>query len=84
MASRPTRRRMRVTDVDFRKCASQKIGYATKDAALDAAEATMRRGNVQPGCHLTPYLCDACGEWHIYNRQVVAVPGQRRRGGGQG
>jgi hypothetical protein len=40
---------------------------------LDAAEAMMLAGKVKRGCHITPYTCDACGEWHVGNKVIVPV-----------
>ena len=60
------------------RCESQKIGYASKEAALGGAEASMLKGLVQPGCHLTPYLCVQCDEWHLFNRRIVRVSGVER------
>lgn len=55
------------------KCASRKICYRNKAVALDAAELLMEAGRVDPGCHITPYLCADCGDWHVYNRRIVEV-----------
>lgn len=74
MASSPTRRRVPPTVAT--KCESQKIGYATRADALDAAEHTMDAGRVKPGCHIMPYLCDRCGEWHVANQIIVPIPRQ--------
>ena len=51
--------------------ASQKACYPTKLIALDAAEVMMEKGWVHPGCHITPYRCPDCGQWHVGNRQIV-------------
>ena len=48
-----------------------KIGYATRVAALDACESQMDAGRVEPGCHVMPYRCDVCGEWHTRNQRIV-------------
>jgi len=40
---------------------------------LDACEEMMERGLVRPGCHLTPYPCDQCSEFHITNRVIVPL-----------
>jgi hypothetical protein len=74
MASSPTRGRVKTTTGYFRKCESLKVGYPTYAEALDAAERSMARGAVKPGCHLTPYECDRCDEWHIANRVIVPIP----------
>jgi len=71
MASTPTRQRVRLIAGGFRKCESEKIGYATKEEALRAAERMMDAGKVKPGCHITPYPCDRCSEWHVSNRRIV-------------
>lgn len=55
----------------YPRCTSGKAGYRDRAAALDQAEALMAQGTVQPRCHLTPYRCDRCGEWHLYNRRVI-------------
>lgn len=69
MASSPTRQRVRPDDAV--RCTTQKRGYRTKADALDAAERMMQAGRVKPGCHITPYACVACGEWHVANRVIV-------------
>lgn len=74
MASRPTRLHIDGQRDAFRKCASQKVGYATFDEALSGAEWLMEQGRVDPGCHITPYPCADCGEWHVANRRVVWRP----------
>lgn len=74
MASRPTRLTLNTANGNYRKCVSQKVGYATKDEALDAAERMMELGKVRPGCHITPYLCSDCAEWHVSNRVIVWIP----------
>jgi hypothetical protein len=48
-------------------------GYRSRDQALDAADAWMARGEVTPGCHLTPYRCRGCRQWHLYQRRIVRV-----------
>ncbi len=57
------------------RCATRKIGFATKGQALDVAELMMEQGHVSPGCHITPYECDECGQWHVSNRVIVPVSG---------
>jgi hypothetical protein len=71
MASSPTRSRRHGT---IRACETQKVCFASRELALDAAEMMMERGNVSPGCHITPYPCEDCGRWHVGNRQIVYVP----------
>jgi len=71
MASHPTRQRVDLRALGFRRCTSQKVGYRTYDEALDAAELMMQRGRVRAGCHITPYQCDRCHEWHVANRVIV-------------
>ena len=86
MASHATRLHMRV-DRLTRKCETLKIGYLTRDDALDACEGQMLAGRVSPGCHIMPYRCELCGEWHTRNQRIVFTevpenPGQhdyRRR-----
>lgn len=74
MASRATRRHIRVTDPEYRRCSSQKRGYATYAEALDAAEDMMRAGRVNRGCHITPYQCDECPLWHVANKRILFPP----------
>ncbi len=50
-----------------------KIGYETYDDALTAAELQMDSGAVKPGCHITPYRCDDCGAFHLWNRVIVPL-----------
>lgn len=57
------------------------MGYATYDRALDVAELMMEKGEVNPGCHITPYACDDCGEWHVANRVIVPIGRKWRRNG---
>lgn len=54
-----------------RRCTSFKAEYVSLAQAEDAAEDQMDAGFVRPGCHLTPYLCEECGRWHLANRQIV-------------
>ena len=56
------------------RCTTQKRGYHTEAQALTAADRMMTAGRVLPGCHLTPYHCAVCGEWHVYNRRIVFPP----------
>lgn len=73
MASSPARRHLtRVT----RRCVTHKVGFRTYLQALDAAERLMEQGRVHPGCHITPYRCADCGEWHVYNRIIVWTGGR--------
>ncbi len=74
MASTPTRKRIDPDDLAIKCEASLKVGYQTRQQALDGAERAMDAGRVSPGCHLTPYLCDDCGEYHVHNRRIVDVP----------
>lgn len=71
MASSPTRQHYDMRRFSLSKCASQKRCYPDKARALDAAEHLMDEGRVNPGCHLTPYLCPDCRSWHIGNRRIV-------------
>ena len=71
MASYATRFHVDPRSSWFRRCETQKVGYPTYEAALDIAERMMDVGKVRPGCHITPYLCDACGEYHVANRVIV-------------
>lgn len=73
VASRPTRMRVDLRALSFRRCESQKVGYPTYEQALDAAERAMALDKVLPGCHITPYACPDCGEWHNANRRIVQV-----------
>lgn len=77
VASTPTRGSVKPLDGPF--CSTRKIGWETKDAAHDVAERMMLVGDVEPGCHITPYHCAECGRWHVGNRRIVFVGG--RRGG---
>ncbi len=70
MASRPTRQHIDVARMIV-KCETMKVGYETRAEALDGAESGMDAGKVDPGCHLTPYACELCGEWHVRNRRIV-------------
>ena len=70
MASSATRLHVRV-DRLTRKCETMKIGYPTRDDALEACEGQMRAGRVDPGCHVMPYRCDQCGAWHTRNQRIV-------------
>lgn len=38
----------------------------------------MQHGRVNPGCHITPYQCDECREWHLANRVIVPLPKSKR------
>lgn len=71
MASHPTRQKVRLRDVGVRRCESLKVGYGSYDEALQAAELMMLEGRVDPGCHITPYACDRCPEYHVANRRIV-------------
>jgi hypothetical protein len=75
MASRQTRLRRR-GDVVPNRCTSQKTSYANYSEALTAAEQIMERGHVTRGCHITPYLCDSCDRWHVWNRPIVFPKGR--------
>jgi len=78
MASRPTRYRLKMHRVT-RLCPTEKWCFRTRDHALDAAERQMMKGQVMPGCHITPFQCDACGYWHLGNKVIVPLgPNQRR------
>ena len=80
MASDPTRGLVRPGDPAYRRCLSLKVGYATYDEALLVAERMMADGRVDPGCHITPYACSFCDEWHVWNKQNVATRrGKQRR-----
>lgn len=71
MASSPTRFSLDVERQYLERCATCKRGFPTKAAALDVAEQMMDDGQVNPGCHITPYLCPVCHEWHVTNRVIV-------------
>lgn len=70
MSSQPTRLRVHQRMAGYRKCESQKVGFATYEAALTAAEMMMLSGRVNRGCHMTPYQCQRCDEWHVCNRRI--------------
>jgi len=69
MASSPTR--LHVDIPSARRCVSQKVGFTGYEQALAAAERMMDAGRVRTGCHITPYACADCGEWHVANRVIV-------------
>ena len=71
MASRQTRGKVDL--LRMRRCASGKVGWVTRDEALDAAELMMLNGHVEAGCHIMPYQCETCRQWHIGNRRIVPV-----------
>lgn len=71
MASSPTR--LAVDPERAITCVSLKLSLPTREAALEHAEQMMLRGKVHPGCHITPYECADCGQWHVYNRIIVKV-----------
>lgn len=77
MASRPTRQHVSTREPSYRKCVSEKVGYATKAEAIEAAELQMLEDKVKPGCHITPYFCRDCQEWHVGNRVIVPLKWQR-------
>lgn len=77
MASTPTRSHRNGLRDHFRKCETFKVGYASYEEALTAAERQMERGFVRPGCHITPYECPRCGEWHVANRIIVWLGKER-------
>lgn len=69
MASRATRLRIDVRH-DVRRCLSQKSCYANYADALSGADRLMETGRVNPGHHITPYLCWDCQRWHVWNRPI--------------
>ena len=71
MASRPTRKRFDPGELSTHGCSTGKIAHLTKRAAFDVAELMMQRGQVEPGCHLTPVYCALCGLWHVANYRIV-------------
>jgi hypothetical protein len=71
MASSKTRRH--IDPARVRQCTSEKVAYPNYERALDAAELVMLKGMVRPGCHIIPYRCPLCGEWHVANKQIVPV-----------
>lgn len=73
MSSSPTRLAVNINSAKHRMCESQKYCFGTKDDALDGAERLMELDKVKPGCHITPYLCDDCGNWHVFNRVIVPM-----------
>ena len=78
MASRPTRAHVDVAHQWLERCPTHKRGYPSHAVALDIAEQMMDAGDVKPGCHITPYQCPSCGEWHVANRVIVVVPDDGR------
>lgn len=73
MATTATRRHWHPERERFSRCTSRKVGYASYREAFDAADLLMEGGMVMPGCHITPYRCSECGQWHVYNRRIVKV-----------
>jgi len=73
MATTATRLHLHPERDRFSRCTSLKIGYGSHREAFDAAEQQMEDGRVHPGCHITPYRCNECGQWHVYNRRIVEV-----------
>jgi len=71
MATHATRLRMRGGHLPTRRCQTLKVGHATRLEALEAAERMMAAGHVSPGCHVMPYRCEACGQWHTRNQRIV-------------
>lgn len=71
MASEATRLRLDVTKQYLQRCSTNKRGFPSKAIALDVAEQMMEDGFVNPGCHITPYPCVVCHEWHVTNRIIV-------------
>lgn len=70
---RYTRKRINVAKDYFSRCRTLKIGYPTKGEAFDVAESMMEVGRVNPGCHITAYLCKECQQWHVWNRPIFGV-----------
>lgn len=70
MASKPTRQRLDIAKQYLQRCTTDKRGMPTKAAALDVCDQMMNDDRVKPGCHITPYLCGICHEWHVYNRRI--------------
>ena len=79
MASRPTRLHINVKAGEFRRCETQKVAFETKADALTAAERLMDLGKVAPGCHIVPYECRECGQWHVANKIIVRLDRDPRR-----
>ena len=76
MASSPSRLRVPLDVAQAHRCESRKFGYRDKADSLDGAVRLMELGRVDPGCHITPYLCSLCGDWHVYNRRIIATGGR--------
>jgi hypothetical protein len=71
---RPTRLRFKgpaIRNIAMLRCSSLKMGHASYDQAHRVAENMMTLDKVMPGCHLMPYLCTECGEWHVANKRIV-------------
>jgi len=79
VATKSTRLRINVDKVLLSRCDSRKAGFATHREALDHAECLMELGRVFPGCHLSPYLCQDCGQFHIHNRRIIFPPLEEER-----
>lgn len=73
MASRPSRQKVHLRFLGARRCVSEKVGYDSYEAALQAAELMMLQDKAAPGCHITPYRCQECPEWHVYTKRIVQV-----------
>ena len=71
MASSATRKHLRTDRDHLAHCSSLKQAWRREADAFDAAEHFMTDGLVMPGCHITPYRCRECGDWHVYNRRIV-------------
>jgi hypothetical protein len=63
----------------YRRCVSQKVSFRTRQDALDRAERQMEAGQVNPGCHIVPYECPDCGQWHLTNRIIVPMDPRHQR-----
>lgn len=54
-----------------RTCATGKVCHESMAEARIAAERAMEAGEVDPGCHVEPFLCSSCHAYHTGNRRIV-------------
>lgn len=62
---------LRVRPFNTVRCVSKKLPFLTHEDAHQFSEYLMRKEVVKPGCHITPYECQHCGWWHVYNRKIT-------------
>jgi hypothetical protein len=64
-----------VSPQDLRKCCLNKIPYATRTAARDAAVTIGKR----IGHTMTPYRCLVCREFHLTHHPAASKPAIKNR-----